>query len=180
MDDTALMQRAAQDDTFAFGELVQRHQQRLVRFARRMLRDGDLAEDVVQDAFLRLWRMRTRYRPHGSLQALLLRMVRNLCLDYARATTPAEPLDNDCTDTSPGPETTVQGQAMAEAVRYTVLSLSEPQRAVFILSQYEGLSYREIAEVLGCPVGTVASRKAQATAALQRRLADWQEGEGAK
>jgi RNA polymerase sigma-70 factor (ECF subfamily) len=60
-------------------------------------------------------------------------------------------------------------------VRDAVLSLPEDQRAVFVLSCYDGLSYSEIGEIVGCPVGTVASRKRLAAQALRKRLAAWED-----
>ncbi len=77
----------------------------------------------------------------------------------------------------PGPEALAEQKSLADAVAQAVLSLPQGQRAVFILSQYEGLSYGEIAEALGCPVGTVASRKHQATETLRRKLSSWRDND---
>ena len=73
------------------------------------------------------------------------------------------------------PADVAQAHGLADAVRLAVLSLPEPQRAIFLLSHYEGLSYAEIAEALDCPLGTVASRKHQATETLRRRLSPWRD-----
>jgi RNA polymerase sigma-70 factor (ECF subfamily) len=180
LDDDALMRQMMAGDTQAFARLVQAHQQRLLRFAERLLGDADAAEDAVQEAFLRLWRGRERYHPQGTLTAFLLRIVRNLCLDYCRSQHATRPLDEANrvpAGSESGVESRTQDQALSAAVRQAVLALPEPQRVVFVLSQYERLSYREIAEVLGCPLGTVASRKYQALETLRRRLAPWMEEE---
>jgi RNA polymerase sigma-70 factor (ECF subfamily) len=174
-DDDALMRRAANGDAQAFGKVVQAHQGRLVRFAARLLGDTDAAQDAAQEAFLRLWRLRTRYQPRGCLQAYLLRTVRSVCLDHARAARPCEPLEEGADAGAPDPAALAQGLGLADAVRRAVLSLPEPQRAVFLLSHYEGLSYAEIADALDCPVGTVASRKHQATETLRRKLSAWRD-----
>lgn len=173
MDDDALMRRAASGDASAFGEIVRTYQGRLVRFAARLLGDPDAAQDAAQEAFLRLWRLRERYQPRGCLQAYLLRAVRSVCLDHLRAARPWESLEEDIGDGTSGPASLAEGRGLADAVRRAVLSLPEPQRAVFLLSHYEGLSYAEIAGVLGCPVGTVASRKHQAAETLRRKLSPW-------
>ena len=180
MDEDILMQRAVNGDVAAFGTLVKAHQQRLVRFAVRILSDRERAEDAVQEAFVRLWRTGTHYRPQGQLGCFLLRIVRNVCLDITRTSGAALPLEQAENLPAPGAslQQQVETQAMAEAVRKAVQALPEPQRAVFVLSQYEGLSYMEIAQVLDCPVGTVASRKRLAVEALQRKLSGWMEGEG--
>lgn len=175
MDDDALMRRVAQGDARAFAQVVQAYQGRITRFAARLLGDSDLAQDAAQEAFLRLWRLRDRYQPRGCLQAYLLRTIRTVCLDYARAARPCDTLDWDRKDPTAGPERLAQQRGHADAVSQAVYSLPEPQRAVFLLSQYEGLSYAEIAEVLECPVGTVASRKHQATETLRRKLSAWRD-----
>jgi len=174
-DDDSLMRRAAGGDAQAFGVIVQAHQGRLVRFAARLLSDADAAQDAAQKAFLRLWRLRTRYQPRGCLQAYLLRTVRSVCLDHARAAHLWETLTESADAAAPDPAGLAQGHGLADAVRHAVLSLPEPQRAVFLLSHYEGLSYAEIADALDCPVGTVASRKHQATETLRRKLSAWKD-----
>jgi RNA polymerase sigma-70 factor (ECF subfamily) len=181
VDEERWMRRVALGDTAAFGRIVQAHQDRLLRFATRMLGgDRDAAQDAVQEAFLRLWRARMRYQPAGKLPTYLLRVVHNICLDYHRISRPTAPLplaDRLPSGLAGDPHTDCQARALAEAVRRAVWELPEAQRSVFILSHYEGLSYREIATVLECPLGTVASRKAQAVETLRRRLGPWQQEE---
>jgi RNA polymerase sigma-70 factor (ECF subfamily) len=174
-DNDALMRRVADGDTQAFAQIVAAYQGLLVRFATRCLGDADAAQDAAQEAFLRLWRQRQRYEPRGCLQAYLLRTVRTVCIDCTRASHPWDSWDADSKDATPGPETLAQLSGLAEAVACAVQSLPEGQRAVFILSQYEGLSYAEIAAILACPVGTVASRKHQATETLRRKLSSWRD-----
>jgi RNA polymerase sigma-70 factor (ECF subfamily) len=180
MCDDILIQQIVEEDTQAFGKLVQRYQRRIVRFAERMLGEADAAQDIAQETFLRLWRARSRLPLQGNLGCYLFRIARNLCLDYLRSAHTTETLD-DQADLLPAAGSdlaaSVQAKALAEAVRCIVQALPEPQRVVFILSHYEELSYQEIAEVIGCPVGTVASRKYQAVETLRRRLAPWREGE---
>lgn len=178
MDDEILIQQIAEGDTQEFGKLVERYQHRLVRFAARMLGDAEEAQDIVQETFLRVWRSR---RPvQGDPVAYLFRITRNLCLDHFRSQHRTEVLD-DSTELPPStessPAASAQSQALVELVRASVQALPEPQRVVFVLSHYEEMSYREIAEVIGCPIGTVASRKFQAVETLRRRLKPWIEGD---
>ena len=175
MDEDALMRRVADGDTQAFGHVVRAHQARLMRFATRLLGDPEAAQDAVQEAFLRLWRLRTAYQTRGCLQAYLLRAVRTICLDYARAARPWESLSETEGDDGPAPSAQAEAHGLADAVARAVASLPEGQRAVFVLSQYEGLTYAEIADVLECPIGTVASRKHQATETLRRKLSAWKD-----
>jgi len=175
VDEDALMRRAASGDAQAFGVIVQAHQSRLVRFATRLLGDPDAAQDAAQESFLRLWRLRASYQPRGCLQAYLFRAVRSVCLDYARASRSWEPLEEGVGGKASDPADLAQSRSLNDAVRLAVQSLPEPQRVVFVLSQYEGLSYAEIAEVLDCPLGTVASRKHLATETLRRKLHSWRD-----
>jgi RNA polymerase sigma-70 factor (ECF subfamily) len=172
-EDDTLVRRAGRGDTDAFALLVPRYQARVTRFACRLL-EGDraAAEDVTQEVFLRLWRNAATYEPRGSLQAYLLRVTRNLCLDAHRRADPTHSLDvcREMPDGRAGVEEAVRGRTLAEAVRDAVLALPDGQREALVLHQYEGMSYREIAEVLDCPPGTVASRIHLARAALRRRL----------
>ena len=181
MDETIVIQKVAEGDAVAFGRIVQSYQGMLTRFAERILGDQAMAQDVVQEAFLRLWRLRKTHLPTIlCLRPYLLRVVRNLCLDYIRTAKPTEPLYAESGVTEiPGKsvEGVMQTQLLVEAIRNAVQTLPEPHRTVFLLSQYEELSYREIAEIVGCPVNTVASRKRLAVEALRRRLRSWGEEE---
>lgn len=172
-DDTLLARVAQERDASALAILVRRHQGRATRVACRLL-GGDLAaaEDVVQEAFLRLWRTAGNYQARGQLQAYLLRIVYNLCSDARRRRRDTLPLE-DCAETaddSPTAAESLHRRLLGEAVRQAVFALPEPLRAVFILSEYEGVSYREIAEILEIPIGTVGSRKHLAAAFLRERL----------
>jgi RNA polymerase sigma-70 factor, ECF subfamily len=165
-----------EDEQAAFGELVRRHQARLLRFAIRMC-GGEAAEDIVQEAFLRLWGARARYKPSGRFIYLLLRTVHNLCCDQIRRTKPTLPISEadgmKMMDTAL--EVTVANALLAEVIRDAVAQLPETLRAVFVLSVYEELRYEEIAEILEIPSGTVGSRKNQAIKILKTKLKDWSE-----
>lgn len=180
-EDDTLMQQAAAGEVRAFGRIVARHQIRLVRVAARLLSDPELAQDAAQEAFLRLWHMRHRYQPSGRLSALLLRITRNVCLDWAgRKETEEWTEEREAAQAHDDPAAQAEGGALADAVGRAVGSLPEPSRTVFILSHYEGQSYADIAAALDCPLGTVASRKRLAVEALRRKLAHWVEGENTK
>ena len=180
MDDDTLMRQVAIGDKAAFGQIVRRHQGVLIRFARRILSgDDECANDAVQEAFLRLWTARVGYRQEGCLRSYLFRIVRNVCLDQTRRSRPICQLSTEvenATPTGTTMEEDYQSAALLEAVRNAVKNLPEAERVVFVLSQYEQLSYKEIAEIMGCPVGTVASRKRLAVEKLRRKLAAWMDG----
>lgn len=170
-EDDALMERAKAGDTAAFDALVRRHQHRLQRFATRMA-GGDAARgaDVAVGALLRLWEARHTYRPVGKTEAWLLRTAYRMLVDEARRDRPVAELDEIAVPPAP-----MERAALGEAVRDAVMDLPEGHRAVVVLSAYEGLGGDAIAEILGIPVGTVASRKSHALKTLRRRLAAWED-----
>jgi len=176
MDDDWLMNRSAAGDPRAFEEIVRRYERRLARFAAGLLGGDDLAVDAVQEAFLRLWRGRGKFEACGKLSAYLYRLTHSTCIDIARRRRDDVDLTN-AVDARAVDNTVAAAvdSAFVEAVAKAVLSLPDEQRVVFVLSCQEGLSYSEIAEVVGCPVGTVASRKRLAVQALRQVLAAWED-----
>jgi RNA polymerase sigma-70 factor, ECF subfamily len=179
MDDDTLMARAAQDDTAAFGAIVRRYERRMTAFAERLLGDPDLAQDAVQEAFLHVWQARARYEARGCMVHYLLRVVRSACLDHLRRDRVRRAAAQAAERGAAAPDPVgarAERSATAAAARRAVLSLPTPQREVFVLSHYECLTYVEIADLLGCPVGTVASRKRLAVAALREALREWTDG----
>lgn len=174
--DDFLLARAAAGDADAFGVLVRRHQTRLLDFARRLLPLGetDAAHDVVQEAFLRLWRGQARYQARGRLVPLLLRIVRSVCVDWSRAQIAFDPSREEVAGPAGGsPQSILEARDRHEAVWNALAALPAEQREVFVLSHFEGLRYHEIADVVGCPPGTVASRKHAAVQSLRKQLAPW-------
>lgn len=171
--DDALLISTAQGDQQAFRLLVRRHQGMVTRFACRLLNgDRSAAEDIGQEAFLRLLRTARSYTARGQMCAFLLTTTRNLCRDHLRRERPTEQWDSllDYADPSPTGEVNALLQERSETVRKAIAALPEEQQTVLILSHYEGISYAEIAAIVGCPAGTVASRKHHALAALRRSL----------
>ncbi len=173
-EDDALMERVREGDADAFDRLVRRHQGRLQRFATRMA-GGNAARgaDVAVGAFLRLWEARRSYRAEGHLGALLLQTAYRLILDEARRDRPRESVDGlaDAQETL----VCVERTALATAVRDAVTALPPEQRAVLVLTAYEGMSQEAVAEALAIPPGTVASRRHQALKTLRGRLAAWED-----
>ena len=176
MTEEALIKLAASGDRKAFELLVSAHQHRVIACGARILNDPSLAEDIAQETFLRLWRSLRNGRFTGSLAAFLLTTVRNLAVDqlrYSRTRISAQAVEGRAAPEAYDPENNAQRKALQDAVAAALSTLPEPQRTVFMLSHYEGLSYQQIAEIVGCPIGTVASRKRLAVETLRRRLLPW-------
>jgi RNA polymerase sigma-70 factor (ECF subfamily) len=127
---------------------------------------------------LRIWQKADRYTGRGQFTAYLLRITRNLCEDMRRRT-PAIGLseqerESACTLSA---HAQAERNALQTAIEKAVHALPPFQRDVFILSHFENFTYAEIADILDCPPGTVASRKHQAVQNLRRALRDWFPGE---
>ena len=169
------------DDARAFATLMQRWQKPIHSLCTRMTGDVHRAEDLCQDAFARLFARRKGYEPSGRFSTFLWRIALNLCYDELRKLKrrPELPLvesaeeDGEVAAPSEGlsPDAIVAGEERAAAVRDALQQLAEPYRVVVVLRHYEGLKFREIADVLDIPEGTVKSRMAEALSQLSRMLA---------
>jgi RNA polymerase sigma factor (sigma-70 family) len=160
-------------DQERFRQLLLPHMDGAYNFARYLCRDASLAEDLVQDAFLRAFKGFAGYRG-GDPKAWLFAIVRSSHLAWARsrgASLPAAPDDVEETpDEADTPEQALVRQGEVETVRGAIEGLPEPFRETLVLRELEEMSYREIAEVTGAPIGTVMSRLARARTMLLAAL----------
>lgn len=170
-DDHQLMARVAEGDAEAFRVLASRHAASVTAHAKRMMKNASEAEDVVQEAFIRLWKHAPSYRPEARLSTYLHRIVHNLCLDRLRAERPADPeaLDGLVSDQRPSRE--IVRQERAAQVQEAVAALPERQRAALSLVHFEGLSNVEAADVMNLSVEAVESLLSRARRTLRERLA---------
>ena len=171
-DDSTLMRARAEGEIEALGELVHRYQDKALRVAYRMLGRWNLAEDVVQDAFLHVYRAAPRYRPKAKFMTWLYRIVTNLCLDTRRREkrAPAELTDASNVPHPSPPDDPLEVNERIAMVRNAVQELPERQRAVIVLHRYERLSYFEIAEVTGWSESAVESLLVRAYANLRKKF----------
>ena len=176
-----LVARSQRGDKDAFGELVRRYQRLAVSIAYRMSGDAMLAEDAAQDAFLRAWQRLAsfEYRGAGSFRAWLCRIVTNMTTDLLRKARPTAPIEALSLPGGVRPDEAHLRQEQAQTVRAAILRLPQASRVALILREYEGLSYREIAEALDIPMGTVMSRLSYARNKLREELADQHVGKSA-
>jgi RNA polymerase sigma-70 factor (ECF subfamily) len=174
MDDEAdevLMARIAEGQELAFQLLMRRHLQRSLAIARRMSLGAADAEDIVQEAWLRVWTTAARWRPTAAFKTWLYRVLVNLCLDRRRRRTHtaldaiAEPADD-----SPDATASIEASETARLVAAAIAELPERQRAALVLSYYEGLSNAECATVLDATVAGVEALLVRARRALRARL----------
>lgn len=138
----------------------------------RMCGDASLAEDAAQEAFIRAWKHLPNYQPRSPFRNWVYRIANNAALDVLRRRRETVDVDEiPIASSSAGPEALLEKEERAARVRQAVLELPEASRAVLVLREYEGLSYKEIADVLGIPIGTVMSRLNYARNQLRKSLA---------
>jgi RNA polymerase sigma-70 factor (ECF subfamily) len=161
-------------DRDAFRAIFELHKDRVYSIALRFTLDPASAMDIAQDTFLKLFSCIADFRGQCTLDTFLYRLVVNNCFDRKRKDKRLLPLIDKWSatllakDASPSEE--VLRSEMAASVRAAVEKLTPDLRMVVVLRYTEGLSYEEIAEVMGCSPGTVASRLNRAHKVLERRL----------
>ena len=178
--DEELMNLAMNDDARAFEELFRRYKRRLLGFFYGLVLNSEEARDCVQETFLRLWQRRTQFAHKGRFSAYLFQIAKNHFLDKSRSRKSHIDVQN------------VSGEEQAESLHQVSLSsggyneavvneirgavsdsmahLPEIHRLVYVLSEEQAMSYKEIADILECPVGTVSSRKVEAVKKLRKLL----------
>ena len=171
-DDTELMTRLAAGDMEALGDLARRHQDRVLSLSYRVLGDWHRAEDVAQEAFLRVYRAAKRYKPKAKFTTWLYRIVVNLCLDERRkqSKTAAALEDAGPAVLAESGSNAVERKEVVGLVKTAVAELPERQRLVVILHRYDGLSHSEISEVTGWTQSAVESLLVRAYANLREKL----------
>ena len=179
-DEDAMLRVKEADDAHAFAVLVRRWEVPIQRLCTRMVGDQHRGEDLTQDTFARVFAKRKEYQPNGKFSTFLWRVALNFCYDELRRQkrrpeTSLEHLaiqegENGFCAPDQGPDALLEEREQSELVRHAVLQLAESYRSVVVLRHYEDLKFREIAEVLGIPEGTVKSRMAEALTQLHKHL----------
>jgi RNA polymerase sigma-70 factor, ECF subfamily len=177
-----VLARVAAGDADAFAILVEAHQERLLRLCERMLGDAEEARDAAQDVFLKAYRKAADFRPRGQVYTWLYRIATNLCLNKLRRRRVVrfvqwedpeerEAAPFDPPDGAPGAEAALEARRRWRQTRKVIARLPAGQRAVLVLARFEGLSYRQIAEVLGITEGAVESRLFRAMRRIEETAA---------
>ena len=179
--DQQLVQRAQRGDLRAFDLLVLKYQGRIGALVSRYIADAGEVEDVTQEAFIKAYRALSKFRGDSAFYTWLYRIAANAAKNHlvAKGRRPgadasiedAEAFDDGglVSETS-SPEAMAMGDEWAVVVEQSLQALPEELRAALTLRELEGLSYDDIAEVLGCPVGTVRSRIFRAREAIDEQV----------
>ncbi len=181
VDERALIERCRAGDVAAFEPLVEKYRQRVWRLAFQVLRDREEAWDCAQDAFVRAFQSLGSFRGQSAFYTWLFRIAMNVATDRLRSrgaqarafgtqAIPAEEWERTAPDPQARPDQAAIGAERRERISQALDTLPPNARAIIMLSDVEGLSYREIATVLNCPIGTVMSRLHNARKRLRTAL----------
>ena len=185
MHSDALLQRAAQGDQNAQGRLVQLWYKRIYNFSFKFFLDHDLAMEVTQKTFISMCRNLSSLQDTGKFKAWLYKIAVNYCREEIRRkqnsrATPFDRVWNVEAEQSPqwevsgsrtdDPDRQFQRNEVADILQAALMAINEDQRAVVIMKEYEGLKFREIAEVLNISENTVKSRMYYGLESLKRIL----------
>ena len=188
--DEQLMLSVKDGNRDAFRILTDRHYANTLSFIYRFVKNKTLAEDLCQETFLRLWRCVPTYRPIAKFRTFLYHIARNVCLkqlekeqrtpqvdsldtSYGEDDEYSRPIAVAIADTRYSPEALLIAKEMHEAIQAAIGKLSKEHQLVFRLTEVQGMSYQEVAKILECPIGTVASRKNAAIQQLRKFLAPY-------
>ena len=179
--DQQLVQRAQRGDLRAFDLLVLKYQGRIAALVSRYVSDAGEVEDVTQEAFIKAYRALGKFRGDSAFYTWLYRIAANAAKNHlvAKGRRPgayaniedAEGFDEGgMLSESASPEALAMGGELAEVVESALKALPDELKAALMLREFDGLSYDDIADVLGCPVGTVRSRIFRAREAVDQRV----------
>lgn len=171
--DAYLVGAARDGDLDAFEALVRRHQGSAYRLALRMTGSAPDAEDAAQDAFVDAWRSLHRYRGAASFRVWLARIVTNRCLDLIAARRPTQTLPEVLEAPGGDASDRAQDRARLSALTRAILLLPPDARAALVLRELQGLSYAEVAEVLGVSLAAVKGRIHRARLELAAIMEGW-------
>jgi RNA polymerase sigma-70 factor (ECF subfamily) len=185
--DRDLVERARRGERDAFQMLVERYQKRVYGIAFGMVSNADDALDISQEAFIRVHRYLDSFQGSSSFYTWLYRIVVNLCVDHLRRRAHNATVDYD--DKLQHPDTSglapsaigdpgrrLADRELGEQLERAFQQLSPVHRAVLQLREVEGLSYQEMAKVMGCSVGTIMSRLFHARKRMQKMLGEYLQG----
>jgi len=181
--DVGLMLRFQKGDELAFQELVERNHSRVIGLIYRFTSDASGAEDLAQEVFLRIYRARQTYKPTAKFSTWMFRITANVSLNAlrSRANRKDDVSIEQITDFDDGPramrdpdsempDRNLHRRELHDKVREAIAELPEKQQVAVVLNKYEGMSYAEIADTIGCSTMAVKSLLARARDNLKERL----------
>lgn len=174
LDDTILVRAAQTGDVEAFEELVRSHQASVYRVALRILGSRADAQDAVQETFIRAWRALPHFRHDSAISTWLYRIATRQALHRIAARRTTETLDEVELEAGPDPAESAERRERLRAVTHAIANLPPEQRAALVLREFEGLSYQEVADILGAGLPAIKTRIHRARLTVIRQTSAWQ------
>jgi len=169
--ETYLVQKCQQGDVEAFEVILKMYEKRIYNFAYRMLGDKEDAMDITQEVFIKAYKSVNAFKGNSSFSTWLFKIAKNVCIDYLRKNGKVRIFSLDKTikmdggeikketpDTSNLPEEIVKRKEIQHVVHQAIARLPEKYKEAIILRDLQDFSYKEIADILNCNIGTVKSR----------------------
>ena len=173
--DSQVVEAVKASDHLAFQTLYYRYFEALFRFLWRQTNNEELAKDLLQELFSRVWKSRENLDPQQPIKSYLYRIGHNLVIDHRRQN--AHPVDSLEAHPEIEPATSADEQfELQDKIEAAIKSLPEPVRLVFAMNRFDGVKYAEIARVLNISVKTVEARMSKALAILREKLAPFLTG----
>lgn len=182
INDSAVVERVRAGDKQAFNLLVARYQYKIQNLVARLIRDPAEQEDVAQETFIKAYRAIGNFRGDSTFYTWLYRIAINTAKNHlvgAGRKPPARDVDVD-DSTMLGqveglvemnsPEAILQNDELVNTIRQAIAELPDELREAIMLREFDGLSYEDIADVMGCPIGTVRSRIFRARDAIEQAM----------
>ena len=180
-DDEILIEKFKKGDLSAFDELMNKHRGAIYYLALKMTNNREDAEDIAQEAFVRVFKALPAWKPKASFRTWLRTIAVNLCIDHhrARIRRQTQPLESKTgyvmdipTDPADSPLNITETEELWQRVLLATEQLSPRQRMAFMLCRYGEMPLKEAAEIMGCAVGTIKAHLNRATAKMRDLLAD--------
>ncbi len=187
--DIELMMRAKTGDDNAFTELMRRHYKSVMNYIYRFTNSRENSEDLAQEVFLRVYRSVTRYKPEAKFSTWLYKIATNVCLTEVTSksrvkTVSLEEVQENTGDLKDSNSTSgydlIYRRDIRDSIFEVLKSFPERERISIILCKYEGLSYDEVAEIIGCTVGAVKTHVHRGRIKLIEKLKPFLEERGLK
>lgn len=184
LSDEELVAASLDGNQAAFGALVRRYQRRLTAFLGQLVGDMEVARELSQEAFIRAWGALDRYDPQYRFSTWLFRIAHNLGIDQlrrrrlstvslVRQDAEGEEVELAVVDSSKDPLGHFENRELAEAMRVAIAGLRPEYRELVLLRHFAGLSYQDIADLKGMPLGTVKNKLFRAHSVLRRALQEY-------
>jgi RNA polymerase sigma-70 factor (ECF subfamily) len=191
LSDEELMEAYREGNARAFEHLLRRHQRPVLNFIYRHVGVESVAEELLQEVFLRIIKGAASYKRTAKFTTWLYTIARNLCVDQSRRAkhrqhvsldqpvkrgeTDGARLGDMVANGGPAVDRQAIGRELQQRMERAIADLADEQREVFLMREYAGLPFKEIAEIMGCPENTVKSRMRYALERLRQELEEYRD-----